>query len=329
MKKRSVQLLLSAALLSCVYLIACQKSSADPSLTSEASLNGRGHGHDDVVGGTVSGTTGGTYSGTCYLGQGYWFGGGKHTWADLNGTAAGNVTIGGFNYTQQQAQDIWKSSNSGGKKDAKKAFILVASVLLSGNNVPTYTGMSTDLATVQSWLSSLGQLTATNISSTKMPANVKAAYSRLNDWLENHECDDSDDREEVCTTDIQNWFGSGSQTWPDVNGTTAGNVTIAGFNYTPTEALAVYNFYLSSSNHDPEKVFLTLAALKLAQANISYTGYAADITTLETWLAGFNKLTATNLPTTTMPANVADAYSRLTGYVQSHDCDGSDEDDDD
>jgi hypothetical protein len=327
MKRTPWRLLLAAFILSSVYLVACSKAGADPSLFADASNhNGRG-------GNTYLGTNGGTSSGTCYQGQGYWFGRGNHTWPDMNGATAGSITIGTANYTQQQAWDIWKSSNKGGYKDAKKAFVLLTTIQLAGNVSPTYTNFSADVTTLSNWLATLGTLSANNVPSTSMPADVKAAYNRLKDWVEAHSCggdgEDDDADDEVCTTDLAYWYGSSAHTWPDVNGTAAGNITVAGSTYSATDAAAIWSFYNTSTTDDVQKVWLLLSALQLSGTTPTYSGYTTDLNTLQTWLATFGKLTTTNQPTTAMPANVADAYSRLTTWVKGNDCDGDDDHDDD
>lgn len=324
MKNTPVQLLLAAAIVSCVYLIACQKQTTDPQFLAAAKGNEKNrNGHDNANGGTSTNTS------TCYYGQGYWFGSGKRTWPDLNGgTVSGTITIGSFNYSQDDAWSIWKSSNSGGKKDAKKAFVLLSTLQLSGPNVPMYTNMDADVAMVTNWLNGLGALSGSNLPASKMPSDVKAAYNRLKDWMENHECEDDDDEEdETCTTEWKYWFGDEAHNWPDVNGTADANVTIAGNNYTAADAAAAWNFYKTSSLHDPQKALILLAVLRLSGTPTNgYSGMATDIATVETWLQTFGRLSATNNPTTAMPTDVADAYNRLTNWLDDHDCDDDDDD---
>jgi hypothetical protein len=120
-------------------------------------------------------------------------------WQDMNGSSVyGQISVGGHHYTMQEGQQIWNTSNKGGKKDAKKAYTLVASLKLS-NYCGSYSGYqsghsyTTDLATVEQWLSSMGKLSSSNMPSTQMPNQVKQAYERLKSWIEMKECDDDDD----------------------------------------------------------------------------------------------------------------------------------------
>src|SRR5688572_24930495 len=71
----------------------------------------------------------------CSWSQGYWFAAPHVIWPDSNGVAYGQITIGGHHYTQAEGKAIWNTSNAGGIKDSKKAFLQVAAIKLSGSNV--------------------------------------------------------------------------------------------------------------------------------------------------------------------------------------------------
>ncbi len=342
MKKTSFRLLFSAMALSCVYLVACQKEASDTSLISEA-RGGNGNGNNGIGHGNGGngGTNAGTASRTCYLGQGYWFASGKHTWPDVNGgTASGSITIGTTTYSQEQGIAIWKSSNAGGLKDAKKAFLLLATIQLSAATVsPTYSGYAADLATVTSWLSGLGTLNPSNLPSAKMDAATKAAYNRLKDWVESHECDgdddghdgdDDDDDDKNCPTDISYWLSNTSL--PDVNGSTvSGTITIAGTTSATTQYYSLQNLvtvWTTYQTHptDAQRVLFLLSAYKLAQYSAAFTvptQIQTDLAVLESWLSTQGMLTATNFggSLSTAPQSVRDAYNRVTAYIEDHDCD--------
>jgi hypothetical protein len=142
----------------------------------------------------------------CYKGQGHWFANSNHMWSDMNGSAPGQFSICDYNstltatttcyhYSQEQRSAYWNTSNQGGKKDSKKAFMLLASIKLSGSSVPTYSGMTMDMRIVENWLSeTFGQVEPNEMTSDRtMPQQVKAAYERLHAWVESHDCDDDGD----------------------------------------------------------------------------------------------------------------------------------------
>jgi len=213
--KRTVGLAASILLLSGFAFTGCQKD-AEPGGNEGASLQAKnngnngnnGNGNNGNNGNGNNGNNGGTAGcNTCYYGQGYWFANGNHTWPDVNGTTMQNqnVTVGNHHYSQQEGQMIWNTSNSGGKKDAKKAYTMIASMKLS-NYCGSYTGYPSgsghqgghtgymmDMQTVENWMHPMGELSSSNMPSAQMPSHVKHAYERLKSWMEMKECEDDDD----------------------------------------------------------------------------------------------------------------------------------------
>lgn len=128
----------------------------------------------------------------CAFGQGYWFGNGNQSWPDMNGDVYGNVTIGGENYSRDEARAIWWANNGNcpGIPDAKKAFAFVSAITLSGSNVVATGDFWNDISTVDSWLESLDRLSDVNICNhPSAPANVKEAVARIGAWMDEHKCE--------------------------------------------------------------------------------------------------------------------------------------------
>jgi hypothetical protein len=68
----------------------------------------------------------------CSLSQGYWFAKPGVAWPDANGLGTPkDLTIGGFHYDRNDGLKIWNSSNRGGIRDAKKAFLQLSALYLS------------------------------------------------------------------------------------------------------------------------------------------------------------------------------------------------------
>ncbi|HEX7846443.1 MAG TPA: hypothetical protein VF476_11645 [Chitinophagaceae bacterium] len=127
----------------------------------------------------------------CAYGQGYWFGNGNQSWPDVNGANNGDITIGGENYTRDEARALWSSNNGNcqGIPDAKKAFAFVVSIKLSDSNVIGNSGLWDDIAIVDSWLESLDRFTDLNIcDQPQAPTAVKDAIARIGDWISGHSC---------------------------------------------------------------------------------------------------------------------------------------------
>lgn len=124
----------------------------------------------------------------CSLSQGYWFANGNHIWPDVNGAAAGNVTIGGFNYTEAEGRDIWNTSNAGGLRDSKKAFLQVAAIKLSGSSVSPTAAVWADVAICEAWLATLGKLSPANLPTGN--ASVSTAAGNIGDWINTNHCEE-------------------------------------------------------------------------------------------------------------------------------------------
>jgi hypothetical protein len=116
----------------------------------------------------------------CSFSQGYYFAKPDYVWP-------GNVTIGGHVYTQAEGKAIWKSSNSGGISDAKKAFLQVAAIKLSGSSVGKCASVWKEVKTAEDWLKTLPKLTPENIKNYSNKS-VGEAAGRIGKWIDANHC---------------------------------------------------------------------------------------------------------------------------------------------
>jgi hypothetical protein len=119
--------------------------------------------------------------------MGYWFAKPNVTWP-TNGT----VVLGNQTYTRNEGLAIWNTSNKGGMKNAKMAFLQASAIRLSMDmglqQMPS--GLSTDLATVETYLNSMPKLSATTIpANSASDSAAGAAAGRLGDWISSNHCD--------------------------------------------------------------------------------------------------------------------------------------------
>ena len=119
----------------------------------------------------------------CSFSQGYWFAKPNLVWP-----APGTVTVGGHVYTQAEGKAIWNTSNAGGIADTKKAFLQVAAIKLSGDNVLPTASVWADVQIVEDWLNSLPKLTTTNLKNWKNK-DAAAAAGRIGDWITLYHCE--------------------------------------------------------------------------------------------------------------------------------------------
>lgn len=116
----------------------------------------------------------------CSFSQGFYFASPHATW--------GEVSVGGHVYTYAEAVAIWKSSNKGGISDAKKAFLQVATIYLSGSSVGY--GIIWDyVETAEAYLYTLPKLTAANVKNYNSGPDAAAAAGNIGNWIEEHHCE--------------------------------------------------------------------------------------------------------------------------------------------
>lgn len=115
----------------------------------------------------------------CSLSQGYWFAKPEVIWPF-------DVVIGGKSYTQAEGLAIWNSSNKGGIKDAKKGFLQVAAIKLSGTVLNT-DAVWDDVKIVEDWLGTIEKVTGETTDSNK---EAKKAAGRIGEWIDDNHCID-------------------------------------------------------------------------------------------------------------------------------------------
>ncbi len=124
----------------------------------------------------------------CSYSQGRYFAS-PHAWPTRT------VTVGGYSYTEREGRAIWKSSNQGGKSDAKKGFHQVAAIKLSGNSVGACASVWADVKIVEDWLKTLPKLTPHNVRHYRNKA-VGEAAGRIGDWIDDNHCRKDNDEED-------------------------------------------------------------------------------------------------------------------------------------
>jgi hypothetical protein len=121
----------------------------------------------------------------CSFSQGYWFAKPDLVWP-------GNVTIGGYSYTQAEGVAIWNSSNAGGIGTAKKVFLQVAAIKLSGSSVSISATVWAQVQIAENWLATLPKLTPANVKSFNNAAGAaaaKTAADAISSWITENHCE--------------------------------------------------------------------------------------------------------------------------------------------
>ena len=95
------------------------------------------------------------------------------------------LSIGGFLYTKSEITDLYALRLE--TNDAWRAFIAIAAIKASGQNVASDEGILCKVAEVEAWLSSLNKLDGNNLPSPA-PSAVAGAISTLEQWIAAHPC---------------------------------------------------------------------------------------------------------------------------------------------
>lgn len=104
--------------------------------------------------------------------------GGESTWP--NGVTT--VTVGGFTYNVTTMSNVLSEPSN----DAQTALFVVATLKIYGNSIYPPASVTSSAATVEAWLRTVGQLTAT--SSYTAPANVETAIAAVQAWEASDYC---------------------------------------------------------------------------------------------------------------------------------------------
>lgn len=130
--------------------------------------------------------------------------------------------------------------------------------------------------------------------------------------------------DEGCAWGQGYWFGNGNQSWPDVNGTTDGSVTIGYENYTRDEARAIWwaNNGQCPGIPDAKKAFAFVAAIKLSGASvIGNVELWAEVAAADVWLASLERLSPDNIcDQPVAPEYVKDAVAGIGAWLDAHEC---------
>lgn len=111
-------------------------------------------------------------------------------WLDVNGigTSNGNLTIGGYNYTEAEGRAIYKAIDNNGMADSKNGFINAATLRLSCTNYPLDANLLLAVSTIDTWLATCGKLSPTNLPTNNQATRDAADY--IHSWISSHICPD-------------------------------------------------------------------------------------------------------------------------------------------
>ena len=110
-------------------------------------------------------------------------------WIDVNGSGnVGNVSIGGYDYSEAEGRAIYKTIDINGIPDAKNGFINVATLRLSLTNYPQETDLLLAVTTIDDWLTNYGKLSPTNLPTNNQAVRDAANY--IHSWISFHICPD-------------------------------------------------------------------------------------------------------------------------------------------
>jgi len=110
-------------------------------------------------------------------------------WIDINGLGIsnGDVTVGGYDYTEAEGRDIY-NSNGYGTSDARNCFVQVAALKLSSTNFALDVQLLAAVTTCETWLLARGKLTPTTLYAYN--STVRDAANYIAFWISRHTCGD-------------------------------------------------------------------------------------------------------------------------------------------
>ena len=117
--------------------------------------------------------------GSCSFGPGKYFSKPDYVWSS-------NVTVGGFAYTQVEAQAIYETPNRGGIRDSKYGFIFAVVIKMSESTISQSATVWDDVRIIDDYLSRTGKLSPSNLPTGNEEA--KRAAERISRWLDTHLC---------------------------------------------------------------------------------------------------------------------------------------------
>jgi hypothetical protein len=111
-------------------------------------------------------------------------------WVDVNGTGTsnGDVTIGGYSYSEDEGRAIYNTIDVNSMSDAKKAFMNVATLRLSFTNYSQEADLLLAVTTIDTWLATCGKLSPSNLPAYNYA--VRGAADYIHSWIGTHICPD-------------------------------------------------------------------------------------------------------------------------------------------
>lgn len=116
----------------------------------------------------------------CAMHATYWFVNTESPWP-------ASITVGDYNYTREDAVNIWFSSNFEGIPDSKHCFIYVASIKLSSATISQNSPVWQDVQICENYLKGLNY----KLDPDNLPTNNQSAFEaaeRIRIWMKQNEC---------------------------------------------------------------------------------------------------------------------------------------------
>lgn len=101
------------------------------------------------------------------------------TWGEAN------ISVAGFSYSKTEVISIYEVAPN--DNDAWNAFVAIAAIKISENNVAADASVRCYVAQVETWLATVGKLSPNNLPATA-PQNIQPALSALLQWVEQKQC---------------------------------------------------------------------------------------------------------------------------------------------
>lgn len=107
-----------------------------------------------------------------------------HQWKDVNGDEEGVLTVGGYDYTEQEARYIYACSTMDAA--TKSCFLQVATLKLSKTDYTKEPSLFLAVTTAESWLEISGKLSGLNLPLCNLVTNQATNY--VSNWITINDC---------------------------------------------------------------------------------------------------------------------------------------------
>lgn len=120
-----------------------------------------------------------------------------------------------------------------------------------------------------------------------------------------------------CSRTVDFWFGKINNTWPDINGSNPGNITIGGIDYDEKTGRAIANASTPNIEFDVKHVFMLLVTLKLSNVPTDNPvwKYATEC---ENWLTSLGRIHEDNIQNNNK--KLIAFVREINNWINSHLC---------